>query len=52
VGPVCNANHYLKLSGTVKFEDMIVGSTVAEEVDAVTGLTHKVVIEAKVKKIF
>jgi DNA-directed RNA polymerase subunit beta' len=30
-----------EVSGTVAYEDMIVGSTVAEEVDSVTGLTHK-----------
>ena len=34
-------------SGRVKYEDLIVGSTVNEQVDAVTGLTHKVVIESK-----
>ena len=39
-----------EVAGKVKFEDMIVGSTVKEEVDAVTGLSHKVVIEAKNKE--
>ena len=39
-----------EVKGKVKFEDMIVGSTVKEEVDAVTGLSHKVVIEAKTKE--
>ena len=39
-----------EVAGKVKFEDMIVGSTVKEEVDAVTGLSHKVVIEAKGKE--
>jgi DNA-directed RNA polymerase subunit beta' len=39
-----------EVKGRVKFEDMIVGSTVKEEVDAVTGLSHKVVIEAKNKE--
>jgi len=38
-----------EVKGTVKFEDMIVGSTVKEEVDAVTGLSHKVVTESKAK---
>jgi DNA-directed RNA polymerase subunit beta' len=38
------------VAGTVTFEDMVVGSTVAEEMDAVTGLTHKVVTEAKSKE--
>jgi len=37
-------------SGTVKFEDMVVGSTVKEEMDAVTGLSHKVVTESKNKE--
>jgi len=36
-----------EVSGTVKFEDLIVGSTVSEQVDAVTGLAHKVVTESK-----
>jgi hypothetical protein len=39
-----------EVSGKVLFEDMVVGSTVKEEVDAVTGLTHKVVIESKSKE--
>ena len=38
-----------EVKGRVKFEDMIVGSTVKEEMDAVTGLSHKVVTETKVK---
>ena len=36
-----------EISGKVKYEDLIVGSTVNEQVDAVTGLSHKVVIESK-----
>lgn len=36
-----------EVSGTVKYEDLIVGSTVNEQVDAVTGLAHKVVTESK-----
>jgi DNA-directed RNA polymerase subunit beta' len=39
-----------EVRGTVKFEDLIVGSTVKEETDPVTGLAHKVVIEAKTKE--
>lgn len=35
------------VQGFAKFEDIIVGSTISEQVDAVTGLTHKVVIETK-----
>ncbi|OFZ24738.1 MAG: DNA-directed RNA polymerase subunit beta' [Bdellovibrionales bacterium RIFOXYC1_FULL_37_79] len=36
-----------EVSGTVKYEDLIVGSTINEQIDAVTGLTHKVVVESK-----
>ncbi len=36
-----------EVNGLVKFEDLIVGQTISEQVDAVTGLTHKVVIESK-----
>jgi DNA-directed RNA polymerase subunit beta' len=36
-----------EVSGTVKYEDLIVGSTVNEQVDAVTGLSHRVVTESK-----
>ena len=36
-----------EVKGRVKYEDLIVGNTVNEQVDAVTGLTHKVVIESK-----
>ena len=39
-----------EVAGTVVFEDMILNSTIKEEVDAVTGLTHRVVIEAKNKE--
>ena len=39
-----------EVRGKVVFEDMIVGSTVKEEMDAVTGLSHKVVIESKSKE--
>ncbi len=35
------------VAGRVEYEDLVVGSTVNEQVDAVTGLTHKVVIESK-----
>ena len=36
-----------EVSGKVKYEDLIVGSTVVEQVDAVTGLTNRVVAESK-----
>ena len=36
-----------EVEGKIVFEDIVVGSTVREEVDAVTGLSHKVVMEAK-----
>jgi DNA-directed RNA polymerase subunit beta' len=36
-----------EVSGTIRYEDLIVGNTVKEQIDAVTGLTHKVVIETK-----
>jgi DNA-directed RNA polymerase subunit beta' len=39
-----------EVSGKVLFEDMVVGSTVREEMDAVTGLSHKVIIESKNKE--
>jgi DNA-directed RNA polymerase subunit beta' len=38
-----------EVKGKVIFEDLIVGSTVKEEIDAVTGLSHKVVMESKTK---
>ena len=36
-----------EVSGTVKFEDTIVGATISEQTDAVTGLTQRVAIESK-----
>ena len=36
-----------EVSGIIKYEDLIVGSTVNEQVDAVTGLSHRVVTESK-----
>jgi DNA-directed RNA polymerase subunit beta' len=36
-----------EVSGTIKFVDIVPGITINEQVDAVTGLTHKVVIEGK-----
>jgi DNA-directed RNA polymerase subunit beta' len=36
-----------EVSGYIKYIDLVVGSTVKEQIDAVTGLTHKVVIETK-----
>ncbi len=38
-----------EIPGYVKYEDLIVGQTVIEQADAVTGLFHKVVTEAKNK---
>ncbi|MDA8791661.1 DNA-directed RNA polymerase subunit beta' [Bacteriovoracaceae bacterium] len=38
-----------EVSGTVKFEDLIVGSTIREEVDVVTGLAAKIVTDTKLK---
>ncbi len=35
------------VAGTIKYEDIFVGKTISEQVDSVTGLTHKVVIESK-----
>ena len=34
-----------EIGGKVKYEDLVVGATFNEQVDAVTGLTHKVVTE-------
>ncbi len=39
-----------EVKGRIAFEDMVVGSTVKEEMDAVTGLAHKVVTETKSKE--
>lgn len=36
-----------EVAGTIRLEDMIVGVTVTEQMDAVTGLSHRVVIETK-----
>ena len=36
-----------EVSGFVKFEDMIVGSTISEAIDSVTGLTQRTVTESK-----
>ncbi|MGB0452309.1 MAG: DNA-directed RNA polymerase subunit beta' [Bacteriovoracaceae bacterium] len=36
-----------EVSGRVKYEDLVVGATVAEQIDAVTGLTTRVVIDSK-----
>ena len=41
---------FLKLKVRLLLKTLIVGSTVKEEMDAVTGLSHKVVIEAKNKE--
>jgi DNA-directed RNA polymerase subunit beta' len=39
-----------EVKGKVKFEDLVVGSSVKEEIDPVTGLTHKIIIETKSKE--
>ncbi|MFT6068617.1 MAG: DNA-directed RNA polymerase subunit beta' [Bacteriovoracaceae bacterium] len=36
-----------EVSGTVKYEDLVSGSTINEQVDAVTGLTNRIVTESK-----
>lgn len=36
-----------EVSGTVKYEDLVLGVTYIEQIDSVTGLAHKVVTEAK-----
>ena len=36
-----------EVEGTVKFEDLVVGQTVVEQIDSVTGLTTRVVVESK-----
>jgi DNA-directed RNA polymerase subunit beta' len=39
-----------EVAGTVKYEDLVLGATYTENVDSVTGLSHRVVIEAKGKE--
>ena len=36
-----------EVSGTIKFEDLLIGNTLSEQVDVVTGLTHRVITESK-----
>ncbi|RLA62490.1 MAG: DNA-directed RNA polymerase subunit beta', partial [Epsilonproteobacteria bacterium] len=36
-----------EVSGTIRYEDLVVGKTIKEQIDAVTGLTHKVIVETK-----
>ena len=36
-----------EVSGVVKYEDLFVGSTMAEQLDSITGLANRVVIESK-----
>ena len=38
------------VAGTVKYEDLVLGATFVENVDSVTGLSHRVVVEAKAKE--
>jgi DNA-directed RNA polymerase subunit beta' len=39
-----------EVAGTVKYEDLVLGATYTEVVDSVTGLSHRVVTEAKAKE--
>jgi len=39
-----------EVSGTIKYEDLVQGATYTEILDAVTGLSHRVVTEAKAKE--
>ncbi len=39
-----------EVTGTVKYEDLLIGSTLVEQVDSVTGLSHRIVMEAKGKE--
>jgi len=39
-----------EVAGTVKYEDLVQGATYTEVLDAVTGLSHRVVTEAKAKE--
>lgn len=39
-----------EVAGTVKYEDLVLGATFTEVVDSVTGLSHRVVTEAKAKE--
>jgi len=36
-----------EVSGKISYQDLIVGTTISEQVDSVTGLSHKVVIDTK-----
>ncbi len=36
-----------EIKGFIKFEDLVIGNTINEQVDSVTGLTHKLVVESK-----
>ena len=36
-----------EVTGKVVFEDLVVGKTISEQVDSVTGVTHKMIIESK-----
>jgi DNA-directed RNA polymerase subunit beta' len=39
-----------EVAGTVKYEDLVAGATYTEVLDAVTGLSHRVITEAKAKE--
>ena len=36
-----------EVAGRVRYDDLVVGATVVEQVDSITGLTNKVVVESK-----
>ncbi|MFZ4712770.1 MAG: DNA-directed RNA polymerase subunit beta' [Bacteriovoracaceae bacterium] len=39
-----------EVGGTIKYEDLIAGSTLSEQIDAVTGLSHRLIMETKNKE--
>src|SRR5690606_12892010 len=39
-----------EVAGTIRYEDLVPGATYTEVLDAVTGLSHRVVTEAKAKE--
>jgi DNA-directed RNA polymerase subunit beta' len=40
-----------EVTGIVKYEDIVMGKTFSEQVDAVTGLTHRIVLDTKDKDL-
>jgi DNA-directed RNA polymerase subunit beta' len=39
-----------EVAGTIKYEDLVAGSTLSEQIDAVTGLSHRLIMETKNKE--